>query len=472
MILKSWRKFLMVSRRMLVFLLRVIFDLPHTLLKIGRKLLVVLKNPKIFFLSVVHLLKKTKLFCRRLPRLTREYFFWMVMSAENNVERLKRKNVSDIPSFGEIKIFQKKLRRKTFNFVSLGMLTVMLVILLSGVFQKYSAQSKGYQWIQTDWSLGISALTTNALTGWKYYSAKNPVPTAIDAGVGSVTLHNFTAANVTETTGTYSGLAGATGSKMYALGNTLKLKKPFGAACGSAGDSIGDAECAGGACDTTNTCCIDPCCSITSVSRTDNGSTLTYNTVIGADNKCWLDRNLGSTKVAASYSDVAARGWLFQWGRRPDGHQIIGSTQVVATSSLSNSDIVASPNDVKFITSDIINLDWRNPQSPNAANLWGGTRNNNPCPDGFRVPTQPEWVSIISAAGISNKDTAFGNSLRLVADGFRSNNGQWMYAGATGMYWTSSNLAIQSYAVTFTTGVYPANNQDRSMGGSVRCIKN
>ena len=52
-----------------------------------------------------------------------------------------------------------------------------------------------------------------------------------------------------------------------------------------------------------------------------SGSNITYGTVISANSKCWLDRNLGASRAAQSFNDSQAYGDLFQWGRgdwRPD----------------------------------------------------------------------------------------------------------------------------------------------------------
>ena len=44
-------------------------------------------------------------------------------------------------------------------------------------------------------------------------------------------------------------------------------------------------------------------------------------TVTTATGRVWMDRNLGSPKVAQAPLDYAAFGWLYQWGRLPDGHE-------------------------------------------------------------------------------------------------------------------------------------------------------
>lgn len=51
--------------------------------------------------------------------------------------------------------------------------------------------------------------------------------------------------------------------------------------------------------------------------------------MLGPDTRCWLDRNLGASRVANSYDDSQAYGYLFQWGRANDGHQIRTSSTII-----------------------------------------------------------------------------------------------------------------------------------------------
>jgi hypothetical protein len=86
--------------------------------------------------------------------------------------------------------------------------------------------------------------------------------------------------------------------------------------------------------------------------------------------RVWLDRNLGATQVATSSTDSNAYGWLYQWGRATDGHQIRTS---VTTPTLSSTD---QPINNNFIITSITPDDWRNPQNNN---LWQGVDGiNNP----------------------------------------------------------------------------------------------
>jgi len=89
---------------------------------------------------------------------------------------------------------------------------------------------------------------------------------------------------------------------------------------------------------------------------------LTYQLVTNpTTGRVWLDRNLGATQVATSSADSAAYGWLYQWGRGSDGHQLRDSG---TTSVLSNTD---TPSHGNFITRNASPYDWRDPQNDN---LW------------------------------------------------------------------------------------------------------
>jgi hypothetical protein len=114
-------------------------------------------------------------------------------------------------------------------------------------------------------------------------------------------------------------------------------------------------------------------------------STGNYGTVVNpVTGKVWLDRNLGATQVATSPTDVASYGDLYQWGRGADGHQVrtSGTTIVQATSWLSGG----------YAWSGLFILQSQTWVNTTDINLWSGTAaENNPCPCGFRIPTNGEW---------------------------------------------------------------------------------
>jgi hypothetical protein len=206
-------------------------------------------------------------------------------------------------------------------------------------------------------------------------------------------------------------------------------------------------------------------CGASTVTFTYKGSTVTYGTVVGANNKCWLDRNLGASQVAVSTTDAAGYGDLFQWGRGDDNHQNRNSG---TSSSLSSSDNAGSGS---FILAPSTPNDWRSPQ--NGALWQGGNGVNNPCPSGYRLPTETElnterinWSSN-SAAG------AFGSPLKLTMAGLRGYfGGSLGNVNTVGGYWSSTTTGTMSKYLYITDASNALINvSDRAVGFSVRCIK-
>jgi len=183
--------------------------------------------------------------------------------------------------------------------------------------------------------------------------------------------------------------------------------------------------------------------------------------------KTWMDRNLGASRAATSSTDASSYGDLYQWGRGADGHQCRNSA---TTSTLSSTD---QPGHGDFILVPNTPYDWRSPQN---ANLWQGVNGvNNPCPSGYRLPTRMEFESEL-ATWLS--DDAFGafTSLRLSMAGGRLNDdGSFLNVGSFGAYWystVSANNGIGSSGLGFNTSSRYPNDNYRSIGRSIRCIKN
>jgi uncharacterized protein (TIGR02145 family) len=194
--------------------------------------------------------------------------------------------------------------------------------------------------------------------------------------------------------------------------------------------------------------------------------TTVYQTVLGEDGRCWLASNLGTPNIATAYNDSTAYGWLYQWGRLTDGHQIPTSA---TTSTLSTTD---NPGTSSFILAPSSPYDWRSPQNNN---LWQGVSGtNNPCPIGWRLPTQTEWATYVTAAGITNYTTAFSSKLKLTAAGYRNNGNGGLYTqSGGGGYWSSSVSGTNAFYLYFDSGsVVPASSNYRANGFTVRCLKN
>ena len=231
------------------------------------------------------------------------------------------------------------------------------------------------------------------------------------------------------------------------------------------------------------------------IGQYDIGNTTTYEhqflylPVQGEDGKIWLNNNLGADYAnlnsgsfnpgaqATAYTDFHAYGSLFQWGRLPDGHELInwtsGTTGTVfygTTSSLSSSDI---PSTAAFIIGSSPLYDWSSPA--NASRWQGVSGTNNPCPYGFRVPTYAETSTLVTAAGIGNASSAASSKLKFSYPGNRDHvTGMIINTTITnnGFYWSSLASSGYSYNRNFglaaTTGILDW----RGSGNSVRCIKN
>jgi uncharacterized protein (TIGR02145 family) len=198
------------------------------------------------------------------------------------------------------------------------------------------------------------------------------------------------------------------------------------------------------------------------------GPTTQTPSVTSAGGRIWMDRNLGASRVATSLTDVASFGDLYQWGRGTDGHEKRTS---VTTSTLSSSDV---PGNAKFIT--ISNRDWLSAKNDN---LWQGVNGiNNPCPAGFRLPTEAEWSSERSSWSSPDQDGAFASPLKLPRTGYRKENGSIYDTNAGGHYWSSTvrynvapNYIGRARPMVFAAGYFAIADNARSYGFSCRCIK-
>ena len=200
-----------------------------------------------------------------------------------------------------------------------------------------------------------------------------------------------------------------------------------------------------------------------------------YNPTTG---KIWMDRNLGATQVATVYNDHLAYGSLFQWGRGADGHQVINrsgaNTGTVAngatTGPYNGGD---TPPNALFITVANSPFDWRSTQNNS---LWQGVNGtNNPCPSGYRLPTQAEWVAEINSWTSQNAAGAFASPLKLTTAGYRKrDNATLSNIGDTAIYWSSTVSGALSFSLNFTSTSSTATmiTDIRARGCSVRCIKN
>ena len=201
-------------------------------------------------------------------------------------------------------------------------------------------------------------------------------------------------------------------------------------------------------------------------------------------NEIWMDRNLGALRRATGATDAAAYGSLFQWGRAADGHEctarVTGSgisnaaiTSTVATTPAANMNNLW---DGKFINVDVVDgygENWLNTQNNT---LWNGvSATNNPCPAGFRLPTQAEMNAERTSWSSQNATGAFNSPLKWVLNGRKERgSGSLANVGTRGQYWTSSTSSNNPFALGFDSGsasVASGSSSLKADGFGVRCIK-
>jgi len=192
-----------------------------------------------------------------------------------------------------------------------------------------------------------------------------------------------------------------------------------------------------------------------------SGGTAVVDVTNPTTGKIWMDRNLGATQVATSSTDANSYGDLYQWGRGADGHQCRTSA---TTSTLSSTD---QPGHGDFI---LAAEDWRSSAN---TNLWQGVNGvNNPCPSGYRIPTETELNAERLSWSSNNSAGAFASPLKLPLAGYRGsyppaiNN-----VGTYGFYWSSTVSITNSVSLFFDSSSAVMGTNYRRSGYSVRCLK-
>jgi hypothetical protein len=200
--------------------------------------------------------------------------------------------------------------------------------------------------------------------------------------------------------------------------------------------------------------------------KSEVGNNFVINVTTG---KAWMDRNLGASQVATSSTDADAYGDLYQWGRGADGHQIRTSGIILTNAT------TAVPNggnswDGLYITEGSSPYDWLTPQDNN---LWQGVSGtNNPCPSGYRLPTEAEWNAELQSWLTEDAAGAFGSPLKLPMAGSRDYEDGLIKS--SNFYWSStiSDDNASPYILNlYNTFASVPNTGHRALGASVRCIK-
>jgi uncharacterized protein (TIGR02145 family) len=189
-----------------------------------------------------------------------------------------------------------------------------------------------------------------------------------------------------------------------------------------------------------------------------NGTGFTWNNVTSSTGKVWMDRNLGASQVATSNTDANSYGDLYQWGRAKDGHQCRTGVTFTTTQSKDN-----FPPHRDFIA---IDGNWRSPAN---TNLWQGVSGiNNPCPNGYRLPTVAEFNAEI-ATWTSSSTMAYNSVLKLPNAGTLDSRNGGVLVTSRGYYYSSSSTGLIHLDGTWNGEISIWRPAD---GCSVRCIKN
>ncbi|WP_185148344.1 hypothetical protein [Riemerella anatipestifer] len=252
-----------------------------------------------------------------------------------------------------------------------------------------------------------------------------------------------------------------------------------------------------------------------------------YTPLIGPDGRVWLGNNLGAeyakygsawfdptrqagdldytnTTTAVPLSnptadqikkDWRAYGSLFQWQRKPDGHELInwtssisGTPKYTSTSALSNS--WTSPNTNLWINGQSSGENsWVNSEINNIHPIygmidsWGVNGSNNPCPIGYTVPSFSYLnylhISITGAwawRNVHNSPAMWNEmNLRFPASGYR----KWDYGVITApsivaTAWSGDTSNYPQY--TLILFMYESQSAmpeyaKRASGVGVRCLK-
>lgn len=196
--------------------------------------------------------------------------------------------------------------------------------------------------------------------------------------------------------------------------------------------------------------------------------------------KTWMDRNLGASRAATSSTDADSFGDLYQWGRANDGGALRTATNV--TLQLTNISI-RSTNYIRTQpwTSQ---SDW-NTKTGASWNVqpWNATDGgvNNPCPDGFRVPSTAEWTAelngmknaglVTTSASASIESGAYASFLKIPMAGVIESLNTTLITSKT-VFWTTDRLdSFSANEIRFwpAQGAYQNANW-YSFRYSVRCI--
>ena len=194
--------------------------------------------------------------------------------------------------------------------------------------------------------------------------------------------------------------------------------------------------------------------------------------------------------VNAGYDDNHPYGLLYQWSRRYG--QGYDTTETRLLTIISNATTLATANSITY--KDYFYAPTSSPYdciSPQQSS-WSMSVTYNPCPVGWRVPTENELNSLLSSGHTwtesgpnsmkgrwygGNHSSDHQGSIFLPASGFRTEAGNSLERNSSAYYWVSTVPTNPSYTMYAPgLGVSISNSSFsvllRATGLSVRCVKN
>lgn len=232
------------------------------------------------------------------------------------------------------------------------------------------------------------------------------------------------------------------------------------------------------------------------VTLTYQNKNVSYITVRAADGNEWLQQNLGSSKVATSIDDEAARGDYFQYGRWDDGHQLKDSEMSENYPTPNNPLGLGAGNKLFYINGG---TPWSNNYTGWFANplqndTWTArslaevTANNgmDPCSalgENWEMPSEADWNTVMTKENVFPRPEGatntgmvrgFESNLKIAGAGSRKDL-TFAFEGTRAYIWTKTPSANPNFyryvylgtAASSTTGF---GGDSKSYGYSVRCV--
>jgi hypothetical protein len=228
---------------------------------------------------------------------------------------------------------------------------------------------------------------------------------------------------------------------------------------------------------------------------------LGYNLGVSEEGKSLTPAEQFEISSSEGSGDLRIAGYLYQWGRAADGHQLRDTTQKSVAQFLYR-DVLSATNGVavnsgtgqidngsagygQFILRNDVTagsvFDWRSDYS-----VFEWADAYDPCRslslnDGknWRLPTSGEWGLIYTnnysqntGVGLRFRPDGSNTSVFLPAAGYRNRSaGALVNVGTYGRYWSRSTSGGNTPILHFDSSVTtPATSTNRSYGFSVRCV--